>query len=269
MFAAMTESVWIGGSANSDREWTWADKTTRFLYSNWDEAEPDNDMGFEFCLGIERDNGKWDDKVCLETLPFICSLDKSPEFDTNGVPNPFNCPLDQGYHPLGSSCYKFYSEKKTYLDAQEVCENVAKGFFKYGGLATVWDAHDNSFIYALMNEVQGTEYVSPWIGLYFDKNMYPDESGTKWLWEDRHAITFTNWGSGQPSESNDQTGCGQLKKDGFWTSVKCNEQSTFLCKLEAVYNPDDHGDPGEDLCDPDWIGHGGYCYYRMNSFLGE
>ena len=45
LFGAVTDAIWIGGAANGDREWSWADTSVPFIYSNWDVARPDNDDG--------------------------------------------------------------------------------------------------------------------------------------------------------------------------------------------------------------------------------
>ena len=256
------ESVWVGARASLDREWTWADNKTMFIFGNWDAGEPNNSGGMEYCLTVQRQNSKWNDDNCDRTKPYICSMDKSPEFDSKGIPNDFNCPLEKGYQPLGSACYKIYTEEQSYSQAKQTCA-ANRGSFKYAGLATIWDVHDNMFLYALMNEesvIHQDDF--HWIGLYFDKDQYPTAAGTKWLWEDKHSVTYSKWGNGQPIDTNDQTGCAHLKHDGFWESAPCGSKTGFFCKLEAKFDPDDHDDPGEDLCDPEWTGHGGYCYYR-------
>ena len=56
-------------------------------------------------------------------------------------------------------------EKMSYDSAMQTCSR-SSGNFKYGGLATVWDIHDDQFIRALMNE-DDTARESYWIGLSF------------------------------------------------------------------------------------------------------
>lgn len=133
-------------------------------------------------MSILRDNGRWDDKFCDTQLPFICSMDKSPEFGTDGVPNLFNCPA--GYHPIGSACYKFSVNKLSYNDAKTACA-ADKGSFKYGGLATAWDGHDNAFMYAMMNEIENPVMDPAWFGLYYNRDLHQESTSTTWLWEDK------------------------------------------------------------------------------------
>jgi len=71
------QSVWVGGRADQNREWTWADNNTAFIYSNWAEGEPNNSGGTEACLEVQRNNGRWNDNTCEKTQPYICSVDKA------------------------------------------------------------------------------------------------------------------------------------------------------------------------------------------------
>jgi len=106
------------------------------------------------------------------------------------MPNDFNCPLEKGYRPLGSACYKISTDTLSYDQAHAACQ-ADKGSFKYGGLATIWDTHDQGFLYSIMNEGSPAGKDSHWIGLHFDKELTGSQTGTKWLWEDKHALTYT------------------------------------------------------------------------------
>ena len=163
-------SVWIGGRADLNREWTWSDNTTTFYYSNWNSGEPNNANNNEYCLSIQRQNGHWNDDNCGDSKPYVCSVLKSNAYPGSTPPNPKNCPV--GYQPIGPSCFKAVSDMKTYADAKTACAQD-KGSFGYAGLATIIDVHENSYLIAMMNEVsQPTK--SSWIGLYYDNSLTPE-----------------------------------------------------------------------------------------------
>jgi len=132
----------------------------------------------------------------------------------------------------------------------------SSGNFKYGGLATVWDIHDDQFIRALMNE-DDTERDSFWIGLYHDPNVDPKN----WLWEDQHSLTYTNWAENEPK--NGQKSCGMIKQNGQWETGSCTTQRGFICRLEAEVDPNGHNGFGQ--CDPGWTLHSGYCYKHTDA----
>ena len=76
-------------------------------------------------------------------------------------------------------------------------------------------------------------------------------------------MTLTKWAHNEPILNGDTKGCALFQKDGYWKNSKsCADSKGFICKLEAVTSPDEHDDPGADLCDAEWVGHKGYCYYK-------
>ena len=258
MYQATTD-VWLGGYFDDGREFHWIDNVTIPIYVNWDTYEPNNSGGNEYCLNIFRSNGRWNDGNCGDRRPYACSMLKSTTFPDSSPPNPKNCP--KGYQPISNGCYKLYSEKKSYADAKIACQNDKTGSFGYGGLATVLDIHENEYLKAVMNEF-GAATTPSWIGLYFDKSKSPDAEGTKWLWEDRRPVSYTKWAHGSPVDTDAQNGCGRIQTNGEWEQASsCTVASPYICKLEADFNPSDHPDPGEDICDADWWSYGGYCYY--------
>ena len=223
-----------------------------------------------FLGGGDGRTAKWNDDSCGTTRPFVCSMPKSSQYTESQPPNPKNCP--KGYQPLGPSCFKLYSDKRSYADAKSQCASDKTGGFGYAGLATVLDMNENEYLKAVMNEntqtSSGPDTPMPtaapsWIGLYFDKSLdKPGTVGTKWYWEDKRPVSFTAWASGFPEQTAQETGCARIRTNGEWeTTASCAAVSPFICKLEADYKAEDHDDPGEDKCDPDWLGYKGNCFY--------
>lgn len=54
--------------------------------------------------------------------------------------------------------------------------------------------------------------------------------GYRWKWSDQHSIFYTNWASGEPSESMK---CAKLSRsrDGYWTVEDCDAQNAAVCKV--------------------------------------
>ena len=144
-------------------------------------------------------------------------------------------------------------------------------------MASFVDIHDDMFIKAIMNE-QGVPVDGSWeawIGLYYDRNADntpnpdpdadPDDNknSVKWRWTDKHPVTYTNWGKNQPQPNSNAKGCVVINGNGGWyVTDTCDAAKPYLCKLDASHNPDEHEDPGEDICLDEEISYKGYCYSR-------
>ena len=94
-----SDSMWIGAYADTAHEehemrtWRWVDTAISFIYTNWNDGEPNNSQNMEYCGTILRQNGRWNDDVCEDEKPSICSTRKSHKYDSSGIPNPKNCDL--------------------------------------------------------------------------------------------------------------------------------------------------------------------------------
>ncbi|KAF2347209.1 C-type lectin-like, partial [Trinorchestia longiramus] len=65
-------SMWIGLSAPaSSRTFSWIDGSAG-NYSNWDDYEPNNNLGSERCVELNKGSGLWNDYQCSTRLPFVC-----------------------------------------------------------------------------------------------------------------------------------------------------------------------------------------------------
>ena len=137
------------------------------------------------------------------------------------------------------------------------------------------------FMKAIMNE-QGIPMDGSWegwIGLYYDRNADntpnpdpdadPDDNknSVKWRWTDRHPVTYTSWGKNQPQPNSNAKGCVVINGNGGWyVTDTCDAAKPYLCKLDASHNPDEHEDPGEDICLDEEISYKGYCYQRSSGY---
>ena len=68
-------AIWIGLFRRHDgSSWAWSDGTP-VDYTNWRDGEPNDSGGGEDCvLLVPRDEGKWNDGACSDTLGFLCQL---------------------------------------------------------------------------------------------------------------------------------------------------------------------------------------------------
>uniref|UniRef100_A0A671XGP0 C-type lectin domain-containing protein n=1 Tax=Sparus aurata TaxID=8175 RepID=A0A671XGP0_SPAAU len=73
------KEAWIGlysESVTNTTEWEWHWSQAREKYTenqtNWEDGEPDNAAGSEYCVIMKASANKWWDTSCTPTRPFIC-----------------------------------------------------------------------------------------------------------------------------------------------------------------------------------------------------
>ena len=85
--------------------------------------------------------------------------------------------------------YKVYDNADSWADARRKCEK------KGGHLVTITSAEENEFVYSYMVQ-EG--YTQSYIGLYNSSySAYPI-----WTWITDEPVEYTNWGEGEPNNSN-------------------------------------------------------------------
>ncbi|XP_041842901.1 macrophage mannose receptor 1-like [Melanotaenia boesemani] len=62
--------VWIG--LNRSVDWYWADTGKSATFLNWQNGQPDNLNGNEFCAAMVTEDGTWTDEQCDELYYFVC-----------------------------------------------------------------------------------------------------------------------------------------------------------------------------------------------------
>ncbi|XP_030286401.1 macrophage mannose receptor 1-like [Sparus aurata] len=101
------KEAWIGlysESVTNTTEWEWHWSQAREKYTenqtNWEDGEPDNAAGSEYCVIMKASANKWWDTSCTPTRPFIC------------------------YNATNSSDKFYVSEKqKNWLQARRYCRD--------------------------------------------------------------------------------------------------------------------------------------------------
>ena len=112
------------------------------------------------------------------------------------------------FNPANHHWY-FLTEPGTWPEAE--AEAVAAG----GHLVTINDAAENAWVTAMFHPVNTPG--GPWIGLYQLPGS-PEPAGG-WVWISGEPVTFTNWGLGEPNNSDgleEYAQLGSLESAGTW-----------------------------------------------------
>ncbi|KAK7910527.1 hypothetical protein WMY93_015211 [Mugilogobius chulae] len=126
--------VWEGVMGGYENSWRWSatGAVNPDGYQNWKTGEPDNNGANQYCVSAQQ--GKWADRVCTISLPFICFT---------------------GLVEIGLK-YTYVSTSMTWSAARSYCKQ------NYTDLAMILDDSENT---AAASVVPSAD-LAVWIGLY-------------------------------------------------------------------------------------------------------
>ncbi|XP_059510768.1 C-type lectin Cal-like isoform X2 [Stegostoma tigrinum] len=154
------------------------------------------------------------------------STDLDQDIEKRDLTSKGDCPGGITYF---GSCYKFVSEKKTWIDAEMHCRDLAPG----GHLASVhWV--DQYILLAEMIHQSQNGYPPTWIG---SNDVHKE--GT-FLWSDGSTGDFLLWAKGEPNDYNAREDCVHTFKNPTinWNDLPYQSKLSFLCsyKLPSPYS---------------------------------
>ncbi|XP_048450076.1 C-type lectin-like, partial [Rhincodon typus] len=123
-------------------------------------------------------------------------------------------------------CYKFVAEKKTWIEAEMHCRDLAPG----GHLASLHELEQNIVIAEMIHKSQNS-YPKTWIGL---SDVH--KKGT-FLWSDGSASDFMFWAKGEPNDNHHREYCVHafLRNSLHWNDVLCTVKYYSLCSYKLLY----------------------------------
>ncbi|MBN1772018.1 MAG: DUF1566 domain-containing protein [Deltaproteobacteria bacterium] len=72
---ATATNSWVGASEpGAEGSWTWVSGEP-WAYTRWNPGQPDDHLGNEDCLGVDRGSGNWNDFTCSNLVGFVCELE--------------------------------------------------------------------------------------------------------------------------------------------------------------------------------------------------
>ncbi|XP_067414700.1 C-type lectin BpLec-like, partial [Emydura macquarii macquarii] len=133
-----------------------------------------------------------------------------------------SCPV--GWIHSHNNCYGYFSQEKTWMDAEVECQRHWHG----AHLASIHSTGENDI---LAHYVQRHHKNTPvWIGLWD-----PDQN-LNWRWADESLVNFFAWDNGQPDGPKKKEHCVVLSHStGFqkWHDYPCKDKFSFICKNKA------------------------------------
>uniref|UniRef100_UPI00398F8B06 C-type lectin LmsL-like isoform X2 n=1 Tax=Pristiophorus japonicus TaxID=55135 RepID=UPI00398F8B06 len=198
----------------------WTDGSL-FDYTNWDVKQPDDHQGKENCVEIIPTHVALN--RALENGQPETETDQGQDLGKHHVPEIGPCPDGWDHFHHLPSCYKFFSEKKTWIDAEVYCQAQARG----GHLTSIHWVEQNESVVQFIISKDKTSPVT-WIGLNDNhKEQY-------YFWTDGSVTDFTNWLENEPNNYEGSEHCVQINTDvpGAWSDVPCTHQNSFICSYK-------------------------------------
>ncbi|XP_067686863.1 macrophage mannose receptor 1-like [Haliotis asinina] len=226
---------WSGVYNRGDgKGWLWAADDTPIDKSliQWQGGTvPPND-GSKHCATLNSQG--YNSSSCSSWLRIICERQKS---------HPLVCNSDDGWEYNNGSCYKLFTEKRSWNDASTHCHSYSARLSKIEG--------DNSQGFLLdMAKEQGMDL---WIGLKSTQK----QNRVKWNWDGGSplASSLSYWAKDNPGTiaKNDRNStCVVLdnarRRKLSWVAINCDQLNSYACQKP------------QGVCQDGWLQHQDYCF---------
>nr|XP_006121317.1 C-type lectin BfL-2-like [Pelodiscus sinensis] len=161
----------------------------------------------------------------LGCLIFNPSLEASPRRERALQPGSGRkaAACSRGWFHYRDHCYKFFSEKLTWSDAEIECQHEQTG----AHLASILNDAETNIVAQYLSTATSTDRV--WIGLHD-----PNKDKT-WLWTDGSRFRYRTWMAGEPNNDRSREYCVEMyASTGYkkWNDVTCEREAPYLCKYQ-------------------------------------
>jgi len=251
-------AAWIGfNDRTSEGSWVWSDGTTG-NYTNWNGGEPNDSGSGEDCTALRRSGG-WNDGRCSTELQSLCKHSWTcastcaagsrctvwetspcalcPANTYSATQNSAGClvckpgqfSMPGARNCTNSTIFKLVDEKKTFDDAEELCNDLG---LSLASINSIEEANEAVSLAATV----GSGALGCWIGLTDSK------SEGSWKWTDGRAVNFTAWSDGEPNDFTTDNGLHNWGEDCVvvssnfdsaahsWNDLPCDSERASLCR---------------------------------------
>ncbi len=175
--------VWIGlQDKDQNGKWSHWNSGAPVEFSNWDDGEPNNHDGVEYCA--ELNFRKWNVKNCEAKQKFICERGSNQASD------------------MSRKCYSYHKEESSYADARVICTSEG------GYLVEINSEWEQLFVHEMTDGFI-------WLGL---NDLLEEGNWTKW--NSGAPVTYSNCFSREP-DNGKGVNCGVMFWRKWGVSMGC------------------------------------------------
>ncbi|XP_023194031.1 macrophage mannose receptor 1-like [Xiphophorus maculatus] len=224
-------------------QFAWSDAMA-VSFTNWEVTSTvDPQVGGCAALvkGTSEAFGKWRSHLCRYERPYMCKRLLS----TICLP---------GWQSFNGSCYWIVSnvnQLTTWYEALNKCSAMG------AHLLFINSQEEQFFINAKLPDFHQVDIPDIWIGL---SDMYQDGD---FKWTDKSKITFSNYGTGWPRNTENTWDCGQIytgNYEGKWETTNCFKSLGYICEMTGGMNPQPTASP-DGHCDRGYLLYKDSCYH--------
>ncbi|XP_078410148.1 lectin-like, partial [Cetorhinus maximus] len=121
-------------------------------------------------------------------------------------------------------CYKFFSDNKTWIEAELFCQTLAPG----SHLASVHLEGQNGFIQQTITKAKRQPFTA-WIGLH---DLAKEKA---FLWTDGSPTDFTKWHQGEPNNAGKENCVHMNWNSDNWNDLSCDKKLPFVCSYKLLH----------------------------------
>ncbi|KAK7482491.1 hypothetical protein BaRGS_00026308, partial [Batillaria attramentaria] len=229
--SAVNTPYWIGLNKLGGGQYRWTDGAA-FVYVNWGESEPNNAYGGQACVNLYSMAGKWNDDNCMDEFHFICKRVNATAEPYVPVPTPTipgGCPPE--FSGVGNRCYYVGglngSDAMNWTEGRDACRQMQAA--RPVEIAAVTSPQEQAFLMTLLENATDDVYIG----------LNDQHVNQQFVWQSNEEVTFTNWASGQPSETwrhygSSKEDCVMVQVDeknfGKWNDVNCGDLHGYVCQ---------------------------------------
>ncbi|CAH1796402.1 unnamed protein product [Owenia fusiformis] len=218
---------WIGLERKTGTKFTWVKGTSNF--TNFWTNYPNTISTSRCTLAVNSIfKAYWINTRCTLSYNYICRKDavdtQNPPPTTVGLPFYPLCGAGWILDSVANQCYRLKISQSSWAQANSDCKRNTGG-----GLMSIIDLHEQSFISALMLTSAGAGQTQFWIGA----NQLDRTSG--WRWSDSRPFRYFNWKEGSPVRfKNNDCAFISSRFGGMWSNALCSSKKSYICKKTAA-----------------------------------
>lgn len=226
--------VWIGliNNGTNPAVFKWINQAP-VTFTYWDTNQPVQPTLDTGCVFYSGESHNWRVGTCTERLSFMCQK-KGVVKDSTAQDK---CRFEDGWRRHGNSCYRLDTKQVHFADH---CNFTIRNRF------------EQAFVNRLLGEQIGTQTQFFWLGLQDINNT----GEYQWIrqGDPEREVTYTNWGTTEPSEDGDCAVLSTAKPLGKWEVKDCTSfKAGTICRTDLSAPPPPEPEPDPSLpCPVGW-----------------